>query len=558
MVSTMDECLTAFKEGKFVAVMDSSDREDECDLIIHGEKITAEQMAFMIRESTGIVCVVSDQQHLESLGLYPATRSNTDKNATAFYVATDYLPGTTTGVSAADRVATIRAMCDPESKADDFSKPGHMFPLCARQGGVLERGGHTESAYDLCRFAGMKKVAAIAEMMHADGTMLRLGDSKKFAAQHGIPLVTVDMLQAHAKAHPELYVSSPQSSVSVIEKSSAKCKLQHIDDQVRLHVFEPIVGEESVVAVVKGDVAGRDGVPVRLHSECLTGDVLGSQRCDCGEQLAKYFKTLNKMDCGICLYIKGHEGRGIGIANKISAYALQEQGYDTVEANLKLGRGVDERSYAVAVEALKQLDVKGVKLFTNNPEKIAAVSAAFPVQVAALDTLPFDENVKYLQTKRDKCSHSTVLGDFKLPAVDIKVDGQIGIVHTTWNDAYIRSLLDGVKQELQASKAEFTCINVPGCLDLVAGARAMLRRQGVKAVICVGVSIRGKTDMHDHVCSSVSQALAHLNAIQEIPIVTGLLMCNDESQARVRCDGPDNHGPHWARSALQMMAVAQG
>ncbi|KAF4689962.1 GTP cyclohydrolase II [Perkinsus olseni] len=388
--ANVEGAINAFREGKMVMVMDRLDRENECDFMISARGCTKQDMAFMIRYSTGIVCVVTDKKRLDTFGLHVATPNNTDSNGTNFHVATDHIPTTTTGVSAQDRVNTLKAFMDLNNRAEDFSKPGHMFPLCARPGGLTERDGHTESAYDLCRLAGVETVAGIAEMMDDEGEMMRLEDCKAFARDHQIPLITTVSLKEYATQYSDIYnthaveMTNATTTTTVEGKrhppiemlSSCRVPLHHLrytshcDLRVYRGCSDPSL---EIVTLIKGNVDGESDVPVRVHSECFTGDVLRSMKCDCGDQLLDFLVTLDEEDRAVLLYIRGHEGRGIGLANKIKAYNLQdEDGLDTVESNLKLGYAPDCRDFADARRALKHLGIRSVMLYTNNPAKVAA------------------------------------------------------------------------------------------------------------------------------------------------------------------------------------------
>jgi len=578
-LAKVEDALRHFKEGGIVLVMDSEDREDECDMIMSAETCTPENMAFMIKHSTGIVCVASDKERLEGFGLHPATGLNTDKNATNFYVSTDFLPTTTTGVSAYDRCETVKAFCDPTNPPESFSKPGHMFPLCARRGGVLERPGHTESTYDLCRLAGCKEyVGILAEMMHEDGTMYRKADSLEFSKKYNMPMVTVEQLIEYRKALSERAApleKTPQGTLFEDSAPEPSGSPDPLDDRISLAAessmeVSAVAGKcslkifnvpaskgkprEEVVALVKGEVRGRERVPCRVHSECFTGDTLRSKHSDCGSQLDQYLRTADREPAFVLLYVRGHEGRGIGLANKIKAYKLQEQGADTCNANLQLGFPVDCRDYSASLEVLKShLGLKSIALYTNNPEKMEAFRE-ITAQVVPLATQPLAQNQKYLETKEAKCGHKTVLNTFKLPTVRLASRTQVGVVYATWNDYYVKSLLDGVNASLKDAGVTVTEMSVPGAADLVSGTRAMLRKHKPDAVICIGVLIKGSTDQHEMVGNATCHGLTSLNAMQDTPIVSGLLICKDETQAHDRSFGSGNHGAAWARTALTMVA----
>eukprot|EP00391_Amoebophrya_sp_Ameob2_P007724 CAMPEP_0178995348 /NCGR_PEP_ID=MMETSP0795-20121207/7783_1 /TAXON_ID=88552 /ORGANISM="Amoebophrya sp., Strain Ameob2" /LENGTH=828 /DNA_ID=CAMNT_0020687657 /DNA_START=332 /DNA_END=2818 /DNA_ORIENTATION=- len=673
-VLRMQEALKEFGEGKFVLVMDSADRENECDLIIAAEHCTPAQMAFMIRKSTGIVCVTTGKERLERFGLHPATGKNTDPNGTNFYVSTDYLgAGVTTGVSAKDRVATIRAFCDIKNGPEMFSKPGHMFPLCANPEGVYARQGHTEATFDFCRLAPNVKhpVGALAELMNDDGEMLRDGDSRAFAEEHNILMVYVSdiieyrrWLDAKTEVHnanaddafrAEGYITrGPSREVAEVERKMSGCsgtstrqQEQELSPECRgggasgTHQFEDGVlmgtnntskgglkkttgsvaptstsstatstsdhhrsqsvrredfdvasasvttsslpkatstsglsssalakdasatlffdalsdlptrmivkpgprGSETVILVV-GDVnhSTTRRVPVRIHSECFTGDTLGSRMCDCGQQLNAFKRIMAEEKLGVLIYLKGHEGRGIGLYNKIRAYELQVcQEVDTVEANRLLGFANDYRNFGDAVCGLRELGVRKIALYTNNPEKERIFSQGssveagfeFDVLVQSLPTSPNEHNFRYLETKKHQLRHRTIMETFnlevqtptftsrseveKLAALEksprtftsppeevnevypknreqTNPEGvrvcpltssaapsltgvRILIVSTKWNENLLLPIVTACKRYLQSKKVNVEWVQLPGHLDLLAGTKALLSRK---------------------------------------------------------------------------------
>jgi 3,4-dihydroxy 2-butanone 4-phosphate synthase/GTP cyclohydrolase II len=577
-VESVRRTIDAFKRGEIVMVMDRIDRENECDLVLSGEACTPEKMAFMIKFSTGIICVVADQDRLEAAGLYPAVHgSNTDKNSTNFYVSTDYLPTTTTGVSAADRCETVLALCDKRKLIPaDFSKPGHMFPLCSRRNGLHERDGHTESAYDLCRLAGVTPVSIIGEMMHSDGTMMRLDDCLKFSKDHSIEFITVPELKDFVLSNiPLLPPQIQTSSESTLElASSCKIRVDDIDDMCTLMVFRHTRGtahnsnlETEVVALVRGDVSGKFKVPVRVHSECFTGDILASLRCDCGPQLHNYMReVMGKQSPSCLIYVRGHEGRGIGLANKVKCYRLQDEEHlDTVDANLRLGFQDDHRTFGDCREALFQLGVRSVSLYTNNPGKASALGDDLVGEVVALPSVPNGVNDSYLLTKQNRMKHKTVIETMKwnellstpsagqkgeLPSV------KIAVVSAIWNDEYVSDMLSACLSELASNNVQVEAIRVPGAMDLVAGAKCCVRRhKDVKAVIAIGVLIRGDTDIYENNCAALASSVSHLNTMEGMPpVVSGILMYKSEAQACARLESDESRklGVSWAKSAISM------
>jgi len=583
--NAVPQAVRTFARGDFVLVMDDFDRENECDLIVLGETLTAAQMAFMIKHSTGIICVVADKPRLESFGLYPAARQNSDKNATNFYVATDYLPTTTTGVSARDRCETVRAFCRPESKAEDFSKPGHMFPLCPRPGGVLERGGHTESAYDLCRLAGKQTVAAIGELMREDGEMMRLEECMAFSRTHGIPLISVDELRRWTREHgvtehPAFTrcVSGSTSSVPVPEDACSEvcgacstCTIpvrsRSFEKGMRLQMFQINDGlPVEVVAAIKGDIEGQADVAVRLHSECFTGDILRSAKCDCGLQLEKFFRVMEREPFAVLLYIRGHEGRGIGLSAKLDAYRLQsEQNLDTVDSNVRLGFKPDLRSYDAIAQVLVKLGIRSVRLFTNNPEKIKAVEAALPTAHAPLRTAPLASNREYLRTKEERMEHLTTMDEeteAEQPAERIEwprfgdyAGFRVVLVAAAWNKECTGQMVQGCEAMLLAAKCAVTTVEVPGALDLVAGCRAAIKQECTpNAVVALGTYVRGDTDTTQMQYQATVNALQQLNVTSPVPVISGVVFCNSQEDALKRSSSA--LGGEWAKNALQMVSMS--
>jgi 3,4-dihydroxy 2-butanone 4-phosphate synthase/GTP cyclohydrolase II len=574
----VETAIKAFRDGEFVMVMDRYDRENECDLILSGSACTNEKMAFMINFSTGIICVVSDKARLEAAGLYPAIHGrNTDKNETNFYVSTDYLPTTTTGVSAADRCETVLALCDDTKLIPEhFSKPGHMFPLCSKPNGLYDRDGHTESAYDLCRLAGVTRVSIIGEMMHSDGTMMRLDDCIKFSEVHNIPLITVPELKEYVMRHIPLVPPQINTSLdSALEvASSCKIKVDNVGEMCTLTVFKH-PGKVSteldveVVALVRGDVAGKSNVPVRVHSECFTGDILGSMRCDCGPQLHGFINEIMAKNSPSCLlYVKGHEGRGIGLANKIKCYELQEKEHlDTVDANIKLGFDVDMRSFDDCRTALSLLGIKSVVLYTNNPQKASALGEDMVSSIVALPSVPNGVNDNYLLTKLNRLKHKTLIDTMKwdqllhspTSASKVLAGRKIAVVSAIWNDEYVSEMVGACIEELRLNKVEVETIRVPGALDLIAGIKCAVKRQpDLKAIIAIGVLIQGDTDVYKNSCGAVSNGISILNTQDGVPpVISGIQMFRSESQAQERFASEEGKklGISWAKSALSMSSL---
>ncbi len=391
---TIPEAVEAIRQGDFVIVVDDANRENEGDLIIAAEKITEERIAFMVRYTSGLICTPVVGERLDELQLPLMVMDNTDSHQTAFTVSVDYRFGTTTGISAADRAATIRALIDPDTSPADLARPGHVFPLRYTEGGVLVRPGHTEAAVDLARLAGLYPAGVLCEVVNDDGTMARGHDLARFAKEHDILMVTIaDLVD---------YLSEP-----ALVRKVADARLPTEFGVFTVVGFEVDNGAGEQIALTMGNVRGADPILVRVHSECLTGDVLGSLRCDCQSQLREAQARIAAEGRGVILYMRGHEGRGIGLMHKLAAYALQDDGRDTVEANLELGLPVDARDYGLAASMLRELGVRRVRLLTNNPDKRAGLEghAIEVVEQVSLQTAPTDVNREYLAAKASKLGH---------------------------------------------------------------------------------------------------------------------------------------------------------
>ena len=391
---SIESVVADLRQGKMVIVVDDADRENEGDLVMAGQHVTPAAVNFMAKHGRGLICVPTTSERLEQLGVGRMVRQNRESFRTDFQVSVDAARGITSGISAADRAKTIQFMAAPTAVSDDLVQPGHVFPLRARPGGVLQRAGHTEAAVDLVTLAGGRPIGVICEIMNDDGTMARLPQLLAFARKHRLKLCTIEDLIEHRRTREKLV-----ERVEVV-------KLPTDYGDFDLYLYRSKLDAQHHLALVRGDVAGKPGVLVRVHSECLTGDVFGSRRCDCGPQLHRAMRQVVDAGRGVVLYMR-QEGRGIGLAPKIKAYKLQEQGYDTVEANQKLGYGMDLREYGLGAQILTDLGLKTIRLLTNNPKKVVGLEGygleiveQVPIRVKANP-----HNERYLKTKREKLGH---------------------------------------------------------------------------------------------------------------------------------------------------------
>ncbi len=397
-MAPIEDVIEQIRSGGMVVLVDDERRENEGDLIFAAEHVTPEKINFMITKGRGLVCVPMTESRTNELHLSPMVGEdqNTESHGTSFTVSVDVKAGTTTGISVHDRAASVRALCDSRSRPMDFARPGHIFPLRACEGGVLRRAGHTEATVDLARLAGLQPIGVLCEIMDEDGTMARIPSLFKFAREHNLPVAAIKDLIS--------YRESREKIVQCTSRTTLPTDYGKFD----MHLYETTYSNESHLALVCGPVAGKSDVLVRVHSSCLTGDALGSLRCDCRYQLNMAMQMVQKEGLGVVVYLN-QEGRGIGLAPKIKAYALQDKGFDTVQANIELGFAADEREYGVGIQILKDLGLSSVRLLTNNPKKVDAfIYGGYGLEVTEqvpLEQDPNDFNRRYLQTKREQMGH---------------------------------------------------------------------------------------------------------------------------------------------------------
>jgi 3,4-dihydroxy 2-butanone 4-phosphate synthase/GTP cyclohydrolase II len=392
----IEDAVAAVAAGDIVVVVDDHDRENEGDLIMAAEAATPEKIAFFLRHTSGVICAPMTGERLQELDLPQMVTDNTETQRTAFTVSVDARDGTTTGISAADRCTTVKALIDPATRAGDLARPGHIFPLRAREGGVLKRGGHTEAAVDLARLAGLYPAGVLCEVVSEDKQhMARLPDLERFAEEHDLLLVSIADLIRYRRQREKLV------------KRIAEARIPTEWGDFTGYAYESLLDGDQHLALVKGAVQGESNVLVRVHSECLTGDVFGSLRCDCGPQLEAAVRHVANEGLGVVVYLRGHEGRGIGIGHKLRAYNLQEQGHDTVDANLHLGLPVDSREYGIGAQILVDLGITTMRLLTNNPAKYGGLEG-FGLEIVErvpLQSVPNPENIRYLRTKKARLGH---------------------------------------------------------------------------------------------------------------------------------------------------------
>ncbi len=405
--ATIPDAVDAIGAGEIVVVVDDADRENEGDLIMAAEFATPEKIGFFVRHTSGLIVMPMLGRRLDQLDLPLMVQHNTEAHRTAFTVSVDAAEGTSTGISAADRCTTIRTLIDPDTKPADLLRPGHIFPLRYREGGVLKRAGHTEAGIDLARQAGCYPAAVLCEVVSPDGGMASLPELERFAGEHDLRLISIADLIRYRRRREKL----------VRRVAEARIPTQWGD--FAAFAYESVLDGEQHLALVRGDVAGKSKVLVRVHSECLTGDAFGSMRCDCGAQLQGALRRVAEAEQGVVVYLRGHEGRGIGLAHKLRAYSLQERGRDTVDANLELGLPVDDREYGIGSQILVDLGITTMRLMTNNPAKYGGLDGygLEIVERVPLETYPNPENLSYLRTKRERMGHLLELPEVELPDV---------------------------------------------------------------------------------------------------------------------------------------------
>lgn len=583
--ATIPEALEEIRNGGIVIVMDDENRENEGDLVMAAEKATPEKVAFIINECTGILCAPMPPQRAADLKLKPMVLNNTDPKKTAFTKPVDTLDAGT-GVSAENRCKTFLKLANPSIGSDAFHKPGHVYPLVARPGGVLERDGHTEASVDLCRLAGVEPVAIISEIKSPLGHMKRLDECVKLAKQYNLKLITVAQIKAYRVAIGDDEYQYPVPDVEI----KAKCKLPVAVNGRELETPFTLLGVLSYYdwsehyVLTLGNVTGDldDPVLVRVHSECFTGDILGSLRCDCGEQLRLAQEIIAKRGRGVVVYNKNHEGRGIGGINKILAYAdQQDHGRNTFESNNAIGFEDDLRTYETAIAILKKLGVQRPNMLTSNRDKLKAFEAAFvKVDLTPLEGTINPHNQSYMHVKRNRhgilpngaaSEADLVAAHSKAPPINFPPHNdtttmRVGIVHAgVWNAEFMIDLFSGVRRELLDAGVVTEHIDemmVPGSFELPRGCQMLIKKhqqlgKPLDVVIALGVLIKGDSLHFEMISHAVVQGIMTLQLNTETTIINGVLNCLTSEQARVRCREYSLQSWSFPNSALMMASNAQ-
>mmetsp|Transcript_19094 Transcript_19094/g.21274 ORF Transcript_19094/g.21274 Transcript_19094/m.21274 type:complete len:591 (+) Transcript_19094:37-1809(+) len=568
--SSIQDALEHFRDGGIVVVMDDEDRENEGDFIMAAEHAKESDIVTILRYTTGILCTPMLKQRALSLGLTPMVVHNTDAHQTAFTITTDHKDAGT-GVSAKNRCLTINALADPNTLAGDMQKPGHIFPLVAREGGVLERRGHTEAALDLCRLSKCRPVGLVCELQHDDGTMMRLPACEDLAKKLKLPIINIEQLARYRTINNlgpfvSALSQSPESLVSKVAECEIPVKFNDIFyGNWTLKLYEAKNGSEYHSVLMKGSVSGQEDVLTRMHSECFTGHILGSIRCDCMPQFVRAVEIINKRGSGVVIYVGGHEGRGIGLLQKVKAYKLQSEGLDTYKANEALGFPKDLRDYTIPVAILKDLGIKSVDILTNNPKKVKALGSLYSKQTHIL-TDKHEHNTKYLESKfKEQGVPESILrhvhakeAPLFTPHTEHVSKMRFTILRTAWNESVVGPLADRVKSSLLESKVDLANIDevtVPGSFELPLAAKYVAERGNVDAIICLGVLIKGETKHFEYISKAVSNGIMQAQLQTGVPMLYGVLNCMSMDQATERCVENSDIAKALSVSAISMAGL---
>ena len=539
--------LEEFKRGKMIIVVDDESRENEGDLIVAAEFITKDQMTFIINHTTGIICVPMSTEAARELELDPMVINNTDNHQTAFTVSCDSTY-TTTGVSANDRTKTVKDLLS--GNPGKLRRPGHMFPLVARDGLLSTRQGHTEAAVSLCMVSGLKLMAVISELKNTDGTMKNRQDSLDFSHEHNIPIISIQQLLEYQG------ISFTPKGITWL----SECNFLNEWGNWTLRCYPSELSEKPHIVLLKGSIDSNDTVPVRIHSECFTGDILGSYLCDCGSQLDNSMKYIQEQNKGIVIYVNGHEGRGIGLTDKIKAYKLQmDENISTYEANIKLGHPEDNRDYREIVDILLSLNIKNIHLLTNNPDKIKIVDDCFYVTCEPITGNQTSQNTRYLKDKKEyfeKQNMSYQKKVFnKLDTIPDSVDKyKIAIVSTMWHQELIDAMKSETIQELNnLGIIDISEYSVPGCLEIPWMCNKIAKVYD--CIICIGILIKGNTMHFENVSTAATNGIVRVQLDHNVPIVDGILSCYNLDQVLKRITPESELAKSYALTAVHMCSL---
>ena len=544
----MESIIQEFSKGNPVIIMDDLDRENEGDIVFPAEFITSKNISDTLTISSGIICVTMTEEKAGKLGLTKMCSVNEDPNGTNFTVSCDHI-STTTGVSSEDRAKTIRELVFSENKKD-FTRPGHIFPLVCKNGLLMERKGHTEASVQLCMLSGLKPVAVICELMNPDGTMMRLKDCLKISTTFNIPLITVNDIEKYSK---NINFKSPLESK--LDYSECDLSVKYFANPFKFRVYKDPFTNEELSILYRGDITSKTNL--RIHSECLTGNVFHSLHCDCNEQLQKAIEYIYYKG-GMIMYVGNHEGRGIGLFNKVKAYKLQANGEDTVTANIKLGFEEDCRDYSFCIRILKEMGIKDIQLLTNNQSKVDVLNPYFNVERIGMSSTKTSLNERYLNTKIEKMNHSEDLVSEKQVNTSFNIDKdsvsrkKVAIVYTKWNKKWVSEMVRKIHSKLDEYDIKVCLKEVPGAYEIPFACKSLSKyMDSPEAIITVGVVLKGETVHFEYICDSVYKGIMDVQLNYNIPIINGVLTCLTEKQAedRVNSSLPEE----WALAALHMI-----
>jgi len=565
--TNIDIALEEFRKGGLIIVVDDESRENEGDLIVAAEHLTQDQMTFIINHSTGIICVPMLKDLAHKLELDPMVINNTENHQTAFTVSCDSIH-TTTGVSSLDRTQTVKDIL--HGNPSNLSKPGHMFPLVARDGLLKVRQGHTEASVNLCVLCGLRPVAVISELKNLDGTMKNRKQNFEFAKEHGLPIISIDQIikyvnNNHHNEHNNTNANNDQDHKM---EWLSECDFTNEWGQWTLRAYPSKISSKPHIVLIKNININHenddddDFIPVRIHSECFTGDILGSYLCDCGSQLDNSMKYIENKNKGIVIYANGHEGRGIGLTDKIKAYKLQmEENLNTYDANNRLGHPDDTRDYDEIVKILLSLNVKNIHLLTNNPSKIDAVNKYFTVTYEPITGYQTRQNAKYLNDKKKYFERQNMEYQKKilnsidgLPNKEDSAKYSIGLVTTMWHRELIDIMRDNTIKELnELGIIHISEYRVPGCFEIPYMCSQIADKHD--CIICLGILIKGDTLHFDNVATAVTNGIMQVQLDQNVPIVDAILPCFNLEQVMERIDSKSELAKSYALTALHMAGI---